>query len=66
MLKVCTKIINHKCVEWKETDEGLEMTANSCPPKIYDELVKIMGTASKGVKFKINKETEKSETIKKK
>ena len=56
MAKICTKIIQHKCVEWKETSEGLEMSAKSCPADLRKLLLE---TASKGIKIKITDEENK-------
>jgi len=50
MAKICTKYIQHKCVSWEETDEGLVMTAKSCPVELKKILLE---SASKGIKIKI-------------
>ena len=59
MAKICTKYIQHKCVKWEETPDGLLMTAKNCPVELKRILLE---TASKGVKIKLltdDKEGEK-------
>ena len=56
MVKICTKTINHKCVQWEETPEGLVMTAKSCPTDLKKLLLE---TASKGIKIKITDDDKK-------